>query len=101
MPETPPHDFKQLKKEMQYSLLHFQRLVEAGEFPSLEEIAGYRRLQESFANVAKPEWQRGVAEAVAATDELAVAAEHGDSDGVDVAVLRLLEIKRVWHARYK
>ncbi len=101
LPEIPPHNLKQLKKEMQHSLFHFQRLLEAGELPSPEEIASYRRLQESFANVAKPEWQRGVVEATSATDELAAAAEDGDSDGVGVAVTRLLEIKRVWHARYK
>ena len=101
LPEAPPHNLKQLKKEMQHSLYYFQRLAEAGESPSPEEIAGYRRLQESFADVDKPEWQRGVAEAIAATDELAAAAERRDSDGIGAAVTRLLEIKRVWHARYK
>ena len=101
LPETPPHDFKQLKKEMQHALFYFRRLAETGKCPSPEDMAGYQRLQAAFAEDAKPKWQPGLVESAVATDELAQAVEDGDSDGVGVAVTRLLEIKKVWHARYK
>lgn len=101
VPAIPPRDFKQLKKEMQHSLFYFRRLAETGESVPSEDMAGYRRLQAAFVADAKPKWREGIVESETATDELAAAVERGDHEAQSVAVTKLLEIKKVWHARYK
>lgn len=101
LPQTPPAALKPLKKEMQHALYYFRHLGEAGSYPSPEEIERYRALQRAFAGMARGEWGDGIAAADRATDDLAAAAESGDSGGVVKAVERLLVVKKIYHERYK
>lgn len=101
LPDSPPSDSKQLKKEMQHALYYFRRLADDGAVPGSDDIARYRRLQEQFSATAKSSWSQGVDEADVATDELETAAAVSDVAGVSRAIERLLKIKKVYHDRHK
>ena len=101
VPHAPPVDFKALKKAMQLALNSFRRQISEGRVPAADELARYAALQRDFAKRAKPAWATGIAQADEATDDLVVACERADVVAAGRAVDRLLELKKIYHDRFK